>query len=216
MFAEEDYVQLAALQHFVFCPRQCALIHTEQLWAENSLTTLGKLEHDRVDNAPGTTRGGLRIARSVRLVNHALGIRGVSDVVEYETTEDGMRITPIEYKHGKEKQHLADIVQLCAQALCLEEMHDCSIPTAYVYYRSTHRRFAVALTEEIRRETQTAIIATRELLQQRHVPRGVRRKECEACSLLNVCLPTKAAQPVSLYNTRTFNAILQADDETTP
>lgn len=217
MFREDEYVQLSALQHYIFCPRQCALIHTEQQWAENTLTTLGKLEHERVDTAPGTTRGPLRTARAVRLVNHTLGIRGISDVVEYETATDGtLHITPIEYKHGREKQHLADTIQLCAQALCLEEMHGVSIPTAALFYHAARRRYKVELTEEIRNETRAAITATRLLLQERRVPRGIRRKECDACSLLNICLPTKAAQPVKEYNNRTFNAILLSRDETTP
>lgn len=217
MFNDDEYVQLSALQHYIFCPRQCALIHTEQQWAENALTTLGKLEHERVDTAPGTTRGNLRTARAVRLVNHELGIRGISDVVEYETTEDGgLTITPIEYKHGREKQHLADTIQLCAQALCLEEMHHVPIPTAALYYHATRRRYKVELTDEIRRETLSTITATRLLLQEKRVPRGIRRKECDACSLFNICLPTKGAQPVKEYNARTINAILLNTDETAP
>lgn len=217
MFRDDEYVALSALQHYIFCPRQCALIHTEQQWAENALTTLGKLEHERVDTAPGTTRGHIRTARAVRLVSHELGIRGISDVVEYETSENGtLRITPIEYKHGREKQHLADTVQLCAQALCLEEMHGIPIPSAAIFYHATRRRYNVELTEELRNETRITITATRRLLQEKQVPRGIRRKECDACSLFNICLPTKAAQPVKEYNTRTFNAILCSTDETTP
>lgn len=208
MFAEEEYVQLAALQHFVFCPRQCALIHTERVWAENAQTVLGKLEHGRVDAAKGESRGCVYTARSVSLISHQLGIKGVSDVVEYRQTPDGDLVYPVEYKHGRPKKHLADAVQLCAQALCLEEMHQCHIPEGYLFYQSLRRRYPVVFDEELRRETRITIKATREMLLVGNLPQAVKRKECTSCSLFNLCLPLPAAQPISEYNDRRFNAIV--------
>lgn len=212
MYAEEEYVQLAALQHYVFCPRQCALIHTECQWAENALTTLGKINHERVDNAPSSTKGNTRTARSVRLVSHALGIRGVADVVEYEQSPAGLLVTPVEYKRGTPKQHMADIVQLCAQALCLEEMHGCSIPRAYLFYHTNRRRFAVELTEEVRQETKTAIKETRHMLTTGELPPAVRHGGCDSCSLLELCVPASGAAPASAFNDRRFRAILSMEE----
>lgn len=212
MFAEEEYVQLAALQHFVYCPRQCALIHTERVWAENALTTLGKITHERVDSAPSSTSGAVRTARSVRLVSHALGIKGVADVVEYEQTEQGVVVTPVEYKRGYPKQHMADVVQLCAQALCLEEMHDCKISRACLFYHSTRRRCHVDLTEEVRGETLNAIQETRRLLMSGGLPAAIRHKGCDSCSLFELCVPSSGAGPASAFNERRFNSILSVDE----
>ncbi len=219
-FTEDEYVSLSALQHYVYCPRQCALIHVERLWAENGLTTLGKIEHERVDTAPGTTRGSLRMARHVQLVCQRLGIRGVADAVEYEfaAAEDGeagqgtgahrlARVTPVEYKHGRPKEHPADAVQLCAQALCLEEMHGIAIPHAYLYYRQTRRRQEVLLDAALRAQTQDIIAATRHLLLNGTLPPARRRDECDACSLFELCLPQPTAQTASAYNERNFRQL---------
>ncbi len=212
-FAEDEYVMLSALQHYVFCPRQCALIHNEREWAENALTTLGKIEHERVDTAPGTTRGRLRMARSVRLASHRLGIRGVADAVEYETVaEQGgearlCRVTPVEYKHGRPKEFRADDVQLCAQAFCLEEMHGIAIPTAFLYYRSPKRRKEVVLDAELRALTEQAIVETRRLLLSGALPPARRTDDCDACSLFELCLPLPSSVPASRYNARNFRAV---------
>ncbi len=221
-FAEDEYVSLSALQHYVYCPRQCALIHVERLWAENGLTTLGKIEHERVDTAPGTTRGKLRMARAVQLVCHRLGIRGVADAVEYEFAAaaegvagqgEGMgarhlvRVTPVEYKHGRPKEHLADAVQLCAQALCLEEMHGIAIPHAYLFYRQTRRRQEVVLDDALRTQTQDIITAARRLLLSGTLPPAYRHDGCDACSLFELCLPRPTTQTASAYNERNFRQL---------
>ncbi len=217
-FADDEYVSLSALQHYVFCPRQCALIHNERLWAENALTTMGKLEHERVDTAPGTTRGALRTARGVLLACHRLGIRGVADAIEYERTagqgggqEDGLcRVTPVEYKHGRPKEHQADAVQLCAQAFCLEEMHGIDIPVAYIYYRTTRRRQEVLLDAPLRERTEAAIVATRALLVGGTLPAACKHAECESCSLVELCLPLPSRLSAAAYNERNFSQV--ADD----
>lgn len=208
MFTEEEYVQIAALQHFVFCPRQCALIHTERAWAENAHTILGKQEHGRVDSAKNESRGCVYTSRSVSLISHQLGIKGVSDVVEYRQTADGELVYPVEYKHGRPKKHLADVVQLCAQALCLEEMHQCHIPEGYIFYQSQRRRYPVKFDEDLRRETEIIIRSTRELLQSGNLPSAARRKECDSCSLFDLCLPLSDTLPITEYNNRRFNVLI--------
>ncbi len=214
-FADDEYVSLSALQHYVFCPRQCALIHNERLWAENALTTMGKLEHERVDTAPGTTRGNLRTARGVSLVSHRLGIRGVADAVEYERevvrAVGFRRITPVEYKHGRPKDCRADEVQLCAQALCLEEMHGVEISEGVIYYRSTRRRREISLNAELRTLTELVIQKTRYLLASGLLPQARRMEDCDACSLQELCLPLPTGITASAYNEQQFN-ILSAEE----
>lgn len=209
MIAEEDYVTLSALQHYAFCPRQCAIIHTEREWTENVLTTFGKIEHERVDSAVETYRGGVRTVRSVSLVNHALGIKGVADVVEFHTSEQGISIIPVEYKHGQPKEHRADAIQLCAQALCLEEMHSCCINIGYLYYRSVRRRMAVEFGVDLRNLTLQTIIETRRLLKSGELPFVSCHAGCKACSLYEICLPPAVERDIAAYNNRRFAEVLQ-------
>lgn len=209
MVAEEDYVTLSALQHYAFCPRQCAIIHIEREWTENVLTTFGKIEHERVDSAVETYRGGVRTVRSVSLVNHALGIKGVADVVEFHTSEQGKSIIPVEYKHGQPKEHRADAIQLCAQALCLEEMHSCCINIGYLYYRSVRRRMAVEFGVDLRNLTLQTIIETRRLLKSGELPFVSCHAGCKACSLYEICLPPAVERDIAAYNNRRFAEVLQ-------
>lgn len=210
---DERSVPISALQHYVYCPRQCALIHTDREWEENVLTFIGRYEHKRVESAQVTTKGRLREVRSVQLASSRLRIHGVSDVVEYEQLEDNIRITPIEYKHGKPKIHSADRIQLCAQALCLEEMHDCHIGYGYLFYHSLRRREKIEFTEDLRSETKRVITDTLNMLESGGLPLAIKRDECKACSLFDKCLPVSADVPVSEYNNKIFGAILR--DETT-
>lgn len=209
MVAEEDYVTLSALQHYAFCPRQCAIIHIEREWTENVLTTFGKIEHERVDSAVETYRGGVRTVRSVSLVNHALGIKGVADVVEFHTSEQGISIIPVEYKHGQPKEHRADAIQLCAQALCLEEMHSCCINIGYLYYRSVRRRMAVEFGVDLRNLTLQTIIETRRLLKSGELLFVSCHAGCKACSLYEICLPPAVERDIAAYNNRRFAEVLQ-------
>ena len=212
-FREEEYVMLSALQHYVFCPRQCALIHNERLWAENGLTALGRIEHKRVDSVTGTTHGRVRTARSIRLVCHRLGIQGVADAVEYESFEKQgekgciCRITPVEYKHGHPKENKADEVQLCAQALCLEERHGIHIESGYLYYHGTRRRKEVMFDKNLREWTERAISATRQLLLSGQLPPAYRTADCDACSLLELCLPLPKGVTATGYNERNFSIL---------
>lgn len=210
MFAEDEYVTLSALQHYTFCPRQCALIYTEQLWKENALTTFGNLEHKRVDTAPDSILGGILTARSVRLVCRQLGIQGVADVVEYRDDAHEQCVMPVEYKHGRPagQGHEADSIQLCAQAFCLEEMRQCHIPFGCLYYHSIRRRVEVPLDSALRERTRQAILETRQLLQSRALPQASRKQACDACSLVDICLPASASRSAQKYNEQSFAALL--------
>lgn len=212
-FAEEQYISLSALQHYTFCPRQCAIIHTEQEWSENILTTFGELEHERVHTAPSSVRDGVRTARGIPLVNHRWGIRGFADAVEYRQEQDQLSITPVEYKHGKPDQTPADSIQLCAQTLCLEEMNQCQIPAGYLYYQSIRRRVKVDMDEALRQRTIQTIEATRQLLESGILPAATKQEHCEACSLVDICLPTSRKQTVAQYNQQQIAACLEASLE---
>lgn len=206
-------VPIAALQHFVFCPRQCALIHNEQVWAENALTMFGHIEHERVDSSESSYRKKVKEERSVHLCSERLGLHGISDVVEYHLTEDGIVIVPVEYKHGKPKNHAADEVQLCAQALCLEEVKGVRISKGYIYYHSICHRIEVDFSEELRVLTEKITEQTRELLESGGLPDAIKRQECESCSLYDLCLPKPNNIMASKVNDNLFSQIM-GDEET--
>jgi CRISPR-associated exonuclease Cas4 len=149
--AQEDVlVPVSALQHYLFCPRQCALIHVEQLWAEDGATAQGRLMHERVDDGKPDRRAGIRTVRGIAIRSLALGITGKADAVEFHGTGKGAAPYPIEYKRGKPKSHRADEVQLCAQGLCLEEMFGVPVPEGALFYGKTRRRSVVAFDTELR------------------------------------------------------------------
>jgi len=151
----EDLIQLSALQNMVFCSRQCALIHIEQVWSENRLTAEGRLMHERTHEEGGESRGNVRIERAVMLRSLRLGLVGMADVVEFHRLEDGRwQPFPVEYKHGKPKVDDCDKVQLCAQAICLEEMLNVEIPGGALFYGKTRRRLDVAFDSDLRQETE--------------------------------------------------------------
>src|SRR6266545_203257 len=159
-YTSEELLALSGIQHFTFCRRQWALIHVERLWQENALTAEGRLLHQRTDDPFDTeVRGGLVTARAMPVASYRLGLYGVCDVVEFTPSADGVNLhgrsgtylpRPVEYKRGKEKEDECDESQLCAQALCLEEMFPVAIPTGYLFYGETRRRVEVALTAELR------------------------------------------------------------------
>lgn len=204
----ERLVPISALQHYIFCPRQCALIHTERVWAENALTYMGRREHRRIESAQSSIRGGVREARSIQLYSEKLGIFGISDVVEYESTDVGLKIIPIEYKHGSPKAHSADEVQLCAQALCLEEMHNCKIAEGFIFYQTHKRRTRIDFSPALKRLTLRIIEDTARLLESESLPDAVKRDECAACSLNGLCLPRKASKSVKRHNNKEFEKAL--------
>ena len=178
-------IPLAALQHYAFCPRQCALIHNEQAWAENYLTAQGRALHERVDGGEPETRKGVRFERSVHASAEKLGISGVLDMVEHELATGHLK--PVEYKRGKPKVGLWDKIQLCAQALCLEEMTGKTVEEGALWYQQTRHRESVVFSDGLRQETLAVIEQVRSLLESGSTPPPVYGKHCKACSLVEIC-----------------------------
>ena len=206
MIADDELVMLSALQHYLFCPRQCALIHIDGAWSENYLTASGRQLHERVDRIGGETRRDVHLATALRLISARLGIMGVADMVEFHLVpseyEDDVRVAaplagrsgswrpfPVEYKRGRPKPHRADEVQLCAQALCLEEMLGVSIPEGALFYGETRKRTSVVFDGELRALTEETIVAVRRLLTEEALPPAAVSKGCQACSLYETCQP---------------------------
>lgn len=190
MEESDDLVPLSALQHYLYCPRQCALIHVERLWAENRQTAEGRLLHDRADTPQIERRHGVRTITAMPLSSIELGITGVADVVEFREEEGGERPFPVEYKRGHPKAHRADEVQLCAQALCLEAMFGCQVEEGALFYGQTRRRQPVAFDDGLRRLTLETIKATREMIRAGRTPAATYlAKRCDTCSLVELCQP---------------------------
>jgi len=181
-----DPVPISALQHFVYCPRQCALIHVAQVWSENLHTQKGRREYDRVDEPTSEQHDGMRIERALPVWSDRLGIIGKCDVVEFHP--DGT-VYPVEYKHGPRRRGLHDDVQLCAQAMCLEEILEVTIAEGAIFHVSSRRRRVVKLDDALRKETQGVIEAVRVMLDSGWMPMAEQGPKCERCSLRNACLP---------------------------
>ena len=189
-YSEDDLVPLSALQHFVYCPRQCALIHIEQLWTENLFTAEGRIMHDKADSNKSESRGNVRIEYSIPMRSLRLGLIGKADVVEFHRMDDGSWVPfPVEYKRGKPKMDDCDKVQLCAQAICLEEMLNVDIKKGALFYGRTRRREEVALDEKLRSETEDAARKVHELIEAGVTPKAEYSKKCKKCSFLDLCMP---------------------------
>jgi len=207
-FEEADLLPLSALQHLVFCERQCALIHVEGAWQDNALTVTGRAAHERVDGAPGESRGDLRIARGLALRSLRLGLSGRADVVELHRDRAGAivpglrglwRAFPVEYKRGRPKAHRADEVQLCAQALCLEEMLSTEVPEGALFYGQSRRRTPVPFDDELRSLVERSAARLHELVSSGVTPPAIYGKKCEACSLIDICRPRAGSKSASCY-----------------
>ncbi|WP_350559692.1 CRISPR-associated protein Cas4 [Psychrobacter sp. CAL346-MNA-CIBAN-0220] len=182
---------LSRLQHYLFCPRQFALIELECAWEENVFTAEGQVMHEKVNSGGHDTRGNIKTVRTLALGHAALGLEGIADVVEYHTDDDGNQVPfPIEYKRGKPKSHRADEVQLCAQALCLEDMHHCIVPKGALFYGKTRRRHAVDFDDELRQITLGAIDDCRHIIESGKTPKPIySTSKCRNCSLKDHCHP---------------------------
>jgi len=192
---------ISALQHYAFCPRQCALIHVEQTWEESGRTVEGRILHEKVHEEGSEMRAGVRVGRGVSLRSLRLGLIGKADVVEFHRREDGTwRPFPVEYKRGKPKPDHCDKIQLCAQALCLEEMLHTDIPAGALFYGQTRRRLDVVFDNNLRRETEEAARQVRELLNSGKTPKPVYAKRCDNCSLIADCLPKAIQKRRSVKN----------------
>lgn len=190
MEKSDDLVPLSALQHYLYCPRQCALIHVERLWAENRQTAEGRLLHDRADTPQIERRHGVRTITAMPLASAELGIAGVADVVEFREDAVGEHPVPVEFKRGRPKAHRADEVQLCAQAMCLEAMFGCRVREGALFYGQTRRRHSVIFDDELRGLTLEVIDATRKMIRAGLTPKAsYLSKRCDACSLIDLCQP---------------------------
>lgn len=195
---EEDWLQLSGLEHFRFCRRQWALIHLEHQWAENAYTVEGNFLHERAHGETAELRGELLTVRSLRVFSPTLGVTGVCDVVEFRRDPAGVplhgreglwRPTPVEYKRGAYRVEDPAALQLCCQAMCLEEMLCCAVPEGALYYGEPRRRTVVPFTPELRGQVQDNLKEMHELYKRRHTPKVKPSKACNACSLKVLCLP---------------------------
>lgn len=187
---DDDLLPISALQHYAYCPRQFALIHVEQAWEENRYTAEGRLLHERVDSGAAEQRGTLRYERGVMLLSQQYGLTGKMDLLEIEKNGDNAKYFPVEYKRGKPKVEDWDRIQLCAQALCIEEMRDTSVAEGAIWYWEVRKREPVLIDAALREATATAIADARALLVAGRTPSPVTDKSrCKACSLIDLCGP---------------------------
>ncbi len=222
-YTESDLLPISALQHLLFCERQCALIHVERLWDDNRYTAEGNILHKKAHEGKPETRDGERITRGLPLRSFELGLSGVADVVLWRapvnsnSSKEGSRrqtltaairlatpnelaeweVTPVEYKRGKPKKNDCDRVQLCAQAMCLEEMMQIKIDRGQLFYGTTRRRCDVDFDTTLRATTRLAATRFHHLMANGEIPLAVREKKCDTCSLYDVCLPPSSGRQLA-------------------
>ena len=214
-YSEEDYLPLSGIQHFAFCRRQWALIHIENQWAENERTVDGIIMHEKAHSGDAESRGDVVIMRALRVFSATLGVSGECDVVEFNRNADGISLNghdglwqpyPVEYKRGKPKEHNADEMQLCAQAMCLEEMLCCTIPCGALFYGEPRRRTEVEFTPELRGAVEDSLNEMHDYYKRGYTPKAKPRKGCSACSLKEICLPKMVQRKsVAAYVERALN-----------
>jgi len=213
MYTEDDLLPLSGLQHLLFCERQCALIHIEQVWAENVLTAEGRIMHERVHEADRESRGDVRIEYAMPLRSLRLGLIAKADVVELhrdkEHPDDVWRPFPVEYKRGKPKKGNFDKVQLCAQAMCLEEMLDVEIQNGALFYGKTRRRQDVVFDSALRQETEDAAKRFHKLVESGVTPKAVYMRKCANCSMYDLCMP-KTVEKARSINSYLVDAIRES------
>lgn len=198
-YREEDYLMLSGIQHFAFCRRQWALIHIEQQWAENERTVEGNLVHKRAHDPFAAEKSkDVIVSRAMPVASRTMGVSGSCDIVEFCRAEDGVQlrghrglfhIFPVEYKRGKPKETNADLLQLTAQAMCLEEMFCTQIPEGAIFYSEIKRRVKVSFTEELREQVVRIFAEMHKYYDRKYTPRVKWSKSCNACSLKDLCLP---------------------------
>ena len=198
-YSDLDLLPLSGLQHFAFCRRQWALIHVENQWRENLRTVEGQLLHQRAHNeALRERRGDTLILRGLSVVSHSLGLSGKCDVVEFHLTPEGVPLRgedglwlpyPVEYKRGRPKDHQSDELQLCAQAMCLEEMLCCTIAEGALFYGEPRRRTIVFFSPELRQNVRDFSAEMHHYYRRGDTPKAKPGKSCHACSLKELCLP---------------------------
>ncbi|MFZ1080697.1 MAG: CRISPR-associated protein Cas4 [Candidatus Kryptoniota bacterium] len=209
MYTEDDFFQISALQHYVYCPRQCALIHVEDVWQENVFTVRGDILHEKVDTDTYESRGTIKTVRGLKIHSFRLGISGRCDVVEFfrqarmpveqnvgmpvaqdeKNVGQSFLIVPVEFKSGQPKDDISDKVQLCAQALCLEEMLKTQVSHGTFFYAKIRRRVQVEIDSDLRKQTEEVIADVRELITNKRTPPADYSAKCRNCSLEPVCMP---------------------------
>lgn len=199
MYTENDFIMISALQHYVYCPRQCGLIHVDDVWQENVFTVRGNILHGKVDTDTYETRGNTKTVRGLRIHSYKFGITGRCDVVEFKETENGKIVLPVEFKSGEPKEDISDKVQLCAQAICLEEMLNITIKQGAFFYGKIRRRNIVDIDEELRTQTENIILAVRQIVASKKIPIAEFQTKCRNCSLQSICQP-KAMNKRKLEN----------------
>ncbi|WP_298668820.1 CRISPR-associated protein Cas4 [uncultured Methanofollis sp.] len=207
-YADDELLSLSGIQHFCFCRRQWALIHVERQWEDNLRTTEGHFLHERVDDPFfSESRGDVVISRAFSLVSHTLGLYGIADVIEYTRSDDGVtlpgyeglwRMHPVEYKRGKPKVDERDEVQLCAQAMCLEEMFAVRIEMSEFYYNEIRRRVPIRLTDDLRDRVVSLSDEMHDLFRKGITPAAESSKNCKYCSLVDVCMPKLTKKNISV------------------
>jgi len=208
----DDPIPISALQHAVYCMRQAALIHIERLWEENRFTAEGRVLHDVTDEPTDHKRRNVRRVTAMQLICRRLNLAGVADVVEFRADASGEVAFPVEYKRGKSKLHRADEVQLCAQALCLEEMTARSVPEGALFYAQTRRRVIVPIDSELRRLTEDTVQEFGALRAAGRTPAAIYRAErCHACSLIEQCRPKAGAKSAAGFRARAIDVALSAN-----
>jgi len=182
---------ISALTHIQYCERRFALVHIEQIWAENLFTMEGRNFHEKAHSNEGESRGEIRIERGLRVRSLKLGLYGVTDIVEFHNS----LIFPVEYKRGKERPDIADKVQLCAQAICLEEMLGIDIPRGAIFYGQPRRRTQVEFDEELRAKVAELCEQARKMIETGKIPPPRFGSHCKNCSLVNECMPEVSGNP---------------------
>ena len=180
-----ELVSISALNQYVFCPRRCALMHVEGIWRDNEHTVIGSLLHERADEPGYETEDGVTLLRALPLYSERYGLTGKADIVELRDGEP----VPVEYKKGKRRRFENDDIQLCAQALCLEEMFACEVSRGFIYHAASRRRREVLFDWRLREETAATIKSVREMLAAGRVPAAELKPRCDGCSLRGVCMP---------------------------
>jgi len=210
MYEEDDYLMLSGIQHFYFCRRQWSLIHVEQQWQDNRWTAEGQLVHEKADNPYlKEKRKNHFLSRAMPVSSPSLGLSGILDVVEFSKNEAGISVkgkegkwqpTIVEFKRGKEKKDNRDIVQLVAQAICLEETLNIEVPYAYLYYHQTNKKVKISISDELKHEVHDLTEQMHEIYNQRITTEAEFHKNCKECSLIDICMPRLTKKKVNINN----------------
>lgn len=220
VYAENDYLMLSGIQHFQFCKRQWSLIHIEQQWSDNEATAHGQILHKKADDPyVKEKRNDVIISRAMHVSSKELGLYGILDVVEFHKDERGIELKGrsgkwlpiiVEYKRGKDKKDIYDIVQLVAQAICLEETLGCTIEYSYLYYHRVNQKKRIEITPELRKEVVSLASQMHEYYEQKVVPKAEFFKNCQLCSLVDICMPRLSKKNRNIDN-YIFHALKSED-----